>query len=385
MPPVTILTVCTSRAWGGMEMSLVQTSVRLRARGHAVVPLCGPDSPIEQHLRAEGFTPEVFDLWGKVHPRQSWRLSRLIGRRRIDLVHCDWSRDLFTLVPALTAHRHVPLVLHKHVGVLAAKRLWVHYGLYRRVDRVIAISDVIHRNFTAMHPIDPAKVVTIHNGIDPGRFRPDAGIRARVRAELGFTEDQLVVGIVGRVTPSKGHREYLEMAARLAGDFPQARFLIVGEATRGEEDEGRAILDGSDAGSLRGRVIVTGFRRDVPDLLTGMDVFAFPSHNEAFGLALIEAMATGLPTVSSNCDGVLDIVVDGETGLMVPPRDGAKLAAAAAVLLADAPLRERLGRAGRARVLERFTEDRMATAIDRLYDEALAARAAPWNRRAAGV
>jgi glycosyltransferase involved in cell wall biosynthesis len=301
-------------------------------------------------------------------------LSRLIARRGIDLVHCDWSRDLFTLVPALAAHRQVPLVLHKHVGVLTGKRLWVHYVLYRRVDRVIAISDVIQRNFTAMHPIDPARVVTIHNGIDPARFRPDAAARARVRDELGFADDHLVVGIVGRVTPSKGHREFLDMAARLAGDFPQARFLVVGEATRGEEDEGRAILDGIDAGPLRGRVTVTGFRRDVPDLLTGMDVFAFPSHNEAFGLALIEAMATGLPTVSSDCDGVLDIVVEGETGLMVPPRDGAKLAAAAAILLGDAALRERMGRAGRARVLERFTEDRMAAAIDRLYDEALAAR-----------
>jgi glycosyltransferase involved in cell wall biosynthesis len=372
--PLTIMTVCTSRAWGGMEMSLVQTSVRLRARGHSVVPLCGPGSPIEEHLRATGFTPEVFDLWGKVHPRQAWRLSRLIARQRIDLVHCDWSRDLFTLVPALAPHRHVPLVLHKHVGVLTGKRLWVHYVLYRRVDRVIAISDVIQRNFTERHPIDPAKVVTIHNGIDPGRFRPDAAARARVRAELGFADDHLVVGIVGRVTPSKGHREFLDMAARLAGDFPEARFLVVGEATRGEEEEGRAILDAIDAGALRGRVTVTGFRRDVPDLLAGMDVFAFPSHNEAFGLALIEAMATGLPTVSSDCDGVLDIVVEGETGLMVPPKDGAKLAAAAALLLGDASLRERMGRAGRARVLERFTEDRMAVAIDRLYGEALAAR-----------
>jgi len=153
---------------------------------------------------------------------------------------------------------------------------------------------------------------------------------------LGACMGDLVVGVVGRVTPAKGHREFLEMAAHLAGPFPNARFLIVGEATRGEEDEGRAILDGIAAGPLRGRVTVTGFRGDVPDLLAGMDVFAFPSHNEAFGLALIEAMAAGLPTVSSDCDDVLDIVAEGETGLMVPPRDGAKLAAAVGALLGDA-------------------------------------------------
>ncbi|MBK7188998.1 MAG: glycosyltransferase family 4 protein [bacterium] len=375
--PLTILTACTSRAWGGMEMSLVQTSVRLRARGHAVVPLCAPGSPIEERLRAEGFAPETADLWGKVHPRQAWRLSRLIGRRKIDLVHCDWSRDLFTLVPALALHRRVPLVLHKHVGVLAGKRLWVHYALYRRVDHVIAISDVIHGNFIAMHPIDPRKVVTIHNGIDPGRFRPDPATRARLRAELGYAEEDLVVGIVGRVTPSKGHREFLGMAARLAGTHPRARFLVVGEATRGEEDEGRAILDGIATAGLAERVKVTGFRPDVPDLLAAMDVFAFPSHNEAFGLALIEAMATGLPTVSADCDGVLDIVEEGITGLMVPPRDGERLAVATARLLDDAGLRARMGAAGRARVLAHFTAERMAQDLERLYADAVARRGGP--------
>ncbi|MBK7045110.1 MAG: glycosyltransferase family 4 protein [bacterium] len=375
--PLTVLTACTSRAWGGMEMSLVQTSVRLRARGHAVVPLCAPGSPIEERLRAEGFAPETADLWGKVHPRQAWRLSRLIGRRKIDLVHCDWSRDLFTLVPALALHRRVPLVLHKHVGVLAGKRLWVHYALYRRVDHVIAISDVIHGNFIAMHPIDPRKVVTIHNGIDPGRFRPDPAARVRLRAELGYAEEDLVVGIVGRVTPSKGHREFLGMAARLAGTHPRARFLVVGEATRGEEDEGRAILDGIATAGLAGRVTVTGFRPDVPDLLAAMDVFAFPSHNEAFGLALIEAMATGLPTVSADCDGVLDIVEEGITGLMVPPRDGERLAVATARLLDDAGLRARMGAAGRARVLAHFTAERMAQDLERLYADAVARRGGP--------
>lgn len=371
---LTVLTACTSRAWGGMEMSLVQTSARLRARGHRVVPLCAPGSPIEERLRAEGFAPETADLWGKAHPRQAWRLSRLMARHGVDLVHCDWSRDLFTLVPALLPHRRVPLVLHKHVGVLAGKRLWVHHGLYARVDRVIAISEVIHRNFVAMHPIDPRKVVTIHNGVDPERFRPDPAARARLRVELGYADDDVVIGIVGRVTPSKGHREFLEMAARLAPAHPRARFLVVGEATRGEEEEGRAILDGLVAAGLGDVVRVTGFRGDVPQLLAAMDVFAFPSHNEAFGLALIEAMAAGLPTVSSDCDGVPDIVVEGVTGLMVPAKDGAALAAATTRLLQDAGLREQLGRAGRERVLARFTGERFVAALERLYAEALAAR-----------
>ncbi|MBK8165239.1 MAG: glycosyltransferase family 4 protein [bacterium] len=369
-----ILTVCTSRARGGMEMSFVRNSVRLRERGHTVLPVCGPGSAGLASLATEGFAPVVADLWGKFHPRESWRLGSLIASHAIEVVHCDWSRDLFTLVPALARSPHVPLVLQKHVGVLAPKRLWVHYAMYRRVDKVIAISDVIRANFVAMHPIAPAKVTRIHNGIDPVRFRPDAAVRARTRAALGLEPDHVVVGIVGRVTRAKGHLEFLEMAAHLAPRFPEARFLVIGEATRGEEDEGAEILARVEDARLRERVIVTGFRDDVPDLLTALDVFAFPSHAEAFGLALIEAMSAGLPTVSANCDGLLDIVEEGHTGFMVPPRDWEALAAATSTLMCDASLRTRMGQAGRQRVLARFTEERMYGAIEDLYREAISAR-----------
>ena len=99
--PLTILTVCTSRAWGGMEMSMVQTCANLRARGHAVVPVCGPLTVTDERLRGHGFAPVTANLWSKVHPHQAWRLSRLMRDRGVQVVHCDWSRDLFTLVPAL--------------------------------------------------------------------------------------------------------------------------------------------------------------------------------------------------------------------------------------------------------------------------------------------
>ncbi len=372
---LTILKVCTSRAWGGMEMSMVQSSASLRARGHRVVPVCAPGTTTEERLRAAGFLPVTADLWSKVHPRQARRLGSVVRGEGVDLVHTDWSRDLFTLVPALIGHRRTPLVLHKHVGVIRPKRLWVHHWLYRRVDAVIAISEVIRTNVIAMHPIAPDKVTVIHNGVDLGRFVSDPQRRLRTRAELGLAPDDLVVGIVGRVTRHKGHLEFLEMAREVAAARPRARFLVVGEPTRGEEAEGDAILARIDAYGLRERFVVTGFRQDIPQMLEAMDVFAFPSRAEAFGLALIEAMAMGLPTVSSNCDGVLDIVVDEETGLMVPPRDGAALAAATQRLLDDAALRVRLGQAGQARAHALFGEDRMLTRMEHLYTDLIGRRA----------
>jgi glycosyltransferase involved in cell wall biosynthesis len=359
-----------------MEMSVVQSAAKLRERGHAVLTVCAPGAPIEARLREAGFAPHLANLWGKVHPRHAWRLGGLVRDGGVEIVHCDWSRDLFTMVPALWRAPRVPLVLQKHVGVMRAKRLPVHHVLYRRVDRVVAISNVIGRNFAAKHPVDPRKITVLHAGVDLARFRPEPARRARVRAELGVAKEELLVGIVGRITAAKGHPEFLEMARRLAADEPRARFVVVGEPTRGEEAEGTAILARIDACGLRDRVLVTGYRDDVPDLLDAMDVFAFPSHAEAFGLALIEAMAMALPTVSSNCDGVLDIVVEGETGFMVPPGDPAALTAATRRLLADPELRARLGGAARHRVEERFSEERSYARLEALYAAAIAARTA---------
>jgi glycosyltransferase involved in cell wall biosynthesis len=373
--PLTMMKVCTSRAWGGMEMSMVRSSVGLRSRGHRVIPVCAPGTPTAIRLCDLGFTPVLADLRIKVHPLQAWRLGSLIQKEGVEVVHCDWSRDLFTLVPALLGARRTPLVLHKHVGVIRPKRLWIHHWLYRRVDMVVAISEVIRANVIAMHPIDPAKVTVIHHGIDLSRFTPDPQRRARTRASLNLAPDHLVVGIVGRIAKAKGHIEFFDMARSVAASEPRARFLVVGEPTHGEEAAGQAILDLIGRYGIADRVIVTGFRQDIPEMLEAMDIFAFPSRAEAFGLALIEAMAMGLPTVSSNCDGVLDIVVAGETGLMVPPRDGAPLAAAVGQLLASADLRARLGQAGRARAHALFGEDRMLRRLEELYADLIHRRA----------
>ncbi|MBK7189362.1 MAG: hypothetical protein IPH86_11935 [bacterium] len=119
----------------------MQTSVRLRARQPSPWCRSARRFAIEERHCGPRFRAGRPTCGGKVHPRHAWRLSRLISRRKVDLVHCDWSRDLFTLVPATALHRRRnTAVLHKHVGVLAGKRLWVHYALYRRVDHVIAIA-----------------------------------------------------------------------------------------------------------------------------------------------------------------------------------------------------------------------------------------------------
>jgi len=362
-----ILKVCTSRSWGGMEMSMATISGKLRDRGHDEHPVCYSNSPIHQRLLGMGFEPVTLDLWGKFHPFKAMGLSRYINRHAIDIVHADYSRDLFTLVPALKWSKPTPLVLHKHVGTIRPKNLPVHPYLYRNVDFVIAISKVIEKNLLETHPLRPQQVGIIHHGIDMDRFVPDPQSRERVRRELGIGEQERLVGIVGRLNESKGHLQFLEVAQRILPNFPDTRFVIVGEASRGEDEEANAILDKIEKADLKERMILTGYRDDVPDLLGAMDLFLFPTHAEAFGLVIVEAMAMGLPVVSANCDGVPDIVEDGRTGLLVPPRDVDGLTLAVTELLGNEEKRRTFGQAGRQRAEDLFSEEKMCEKMEDLY------------------
>ena len=364
-----IMKICTNRSWGGMEAYMVATCAGLRARGHDVHPVCYAQSRIHRELTDLGFRPLLLNLWGKVHPLAVLKLARYVRRRCIELVHCDYSRDLFTVVPALSLAGRPPLVLQKHVGTWKPKNLPVHPYLYGRVDHVVTISTCIHDNFIATHPIDPQKVNVIHPGTDMERFGASATARAAVRREFGLDDDELLIGTVGRLSRAKGHGEFLDMAGRIAPVFPRTRFVLVGEATRGENEQADALMAQAEALDLGHRLFFTGFRKDIPAVLAAMDLFVFPTHAEAFGMVIVEAMATGVATISADRDGVLDIITHGETGWLVDPHDGEAIAAAVSRLLTDSDLRQRLAENGRRHVRATFTEEAMYREFEALYAE----------------
>jgi glycosyltransferase involved in cell wall biosynthesis len=257
-------------------------------------------------------------------------------------------------------------VLSKRVGSAISKRDPLHRLTYARVDMVLAVSSVIHRNVLQTTPVTPDRVLTLHDAIDTSRFAPRS-VPSPIRAELGIPPDAVVVGFVGRFSPGKGIEELLEASALLRMKGRAVRVVIVGEASFGEERYAEEIRSRCAAMDLREMVTFAGFREDIPAVMAGFDIFAFPSHAESFGVALIEAMAMTLPVVSTNCDGVLDIVVEGTTGLLVPPRNGAAFAAALDRLVTDPQLRHALGRAGRLRVEALFDREKQMDRLEEIY------------------
>jgi glycosyltransferase involved in cell wall biosynthesis len=231
-----------------------------------------------------------------------------------------------------------------------------------RMDRLIAVSRSIVEKLHH-EGRDGAPIELIHNGVDLQRY-DHQGPCCTLREEYGLPAEGPIVGVVARLEPEKGHPTLLEAWPLVLAAIPDATLLVVGEGSRREALEAMSHELG-----IAARVVFTGRRDDVPAVTAALDVAVLPSYREALGLTILEAMALSRPVVASNVGGIPEMVEDGVTGLLVPPRDPESLAAAIVRLLRDHPLADMLARAGHDLVHERFCIELMVDAVERIYDE----------------
>jgi glycosyltransferase involved in cell wall biosynthesis len=209
------------------------------------------------------------------------------------------------------------------------------------------------------------KIRVIHNGCDLERFQPGKVSPHRLRARLGFHDTDLIMVVVGRLEPQKGHRVLLEALPTVVQQHPRARLVCVGEGALRDELEAEAERRG-----LSSVVRFVGYQDNVPEWMALADVFVLPSLFEGLPLVVIEALAAERAVVATAVDGTPEIIVDGRTGLTVPPGDARALAVALDRVLRDPELRGRLAQAGRQWVLERFTQESQVRKTQELYLEA---------------
>ena len=363
-----ILLTCFSRSWGVLELQAVELARQLQARNHSVWLACCPDSRLEQEALRLQLHALPFDVTGYVHPRLVWRMGKFISRNNIRLVHCQLSKDIATVVPAVKlSMADVPILLTRGMGSAISKKDPLHQLTYGNVSLVLAVSSVIHANVLETTPMTPERVITLPNGVDTSVFSPAHARGVEIRREFGITPSAVVVGFVGRFSSGKGLEELLRAADLVRRSRPDVRFLVIGETSYGEEEYAERIRALHASLDLKDTVVFAGYRRDIPNVMASFDILAFPSHAEAFGVVLIEAMAMELPVVASNSDGVLDIVVNEETGILVPPRDHQLLAQGLLRLVEDPALRHRMGKSGRQRVLKHFDAQKLMERLEAIY------------------
>src|SRR5207302_1237241 len=308
----------------------------------------------------------VLDAWA------TFALWRMLCRVRPEVVHTHTSKagSVGRLAAWLAG---IPVVIHTPHGHL----FYGYYGrflsslvcfgerfLARLTDRIVTLTDRGAEEHVRYKIAGQQKFVTIHGGNSLAPFRSMRVNATFKRRELGLPPEGPIIGTVGRLVPIKGHTWLIRAVPRVLAEFPQACVVLIGDGPlRGELKELTAEL------GISPHVVFLGTRHDIPECLTALDLFVLPSLNEGMGRALVEAMAVGCPVVATCVGGIPDVVTDGATGLLVPPRDDRALADAILTLLRDRRLLAAYGEAAQRRVDERFDIETMVRSIERLYDE----------------
>ena len=350
-----VLFTCFSRSWGGMEMFALTTVKQLLQHNIETELACFPNSRLHKEAVKENVSVHTFKQKSYFHPVEILNLSSLIKHNRYSVVECGGSKDLWLVVPALkVAQIKAPLFLSKQMASFIIKKDFLHRWLYKRVTKTFAISNMIKDNLIETTPLPAEKIALLHNAIDTSKFDP-AKIDSKIfRNELGVAENQLLIGMIARFSPGKGHEEFLFAAKIILTKHTNLKFVIVGEASLGEESYAQKIKSMSQELGVNKNVIFAGFRKDIPQVLAALDIFIFPSHDEAFGIALAEALSMGKPSVCSNFAGVLDIAIDGETSFLFEKGNANDLAAKTEMLILSSDKRIQFGIAARKRAAAMF-------------------------------
>lgn len=366
-----VLHVLPSLDLGGAEHIAVQLLRQSDPRRFATGAAClGPEqhTPLAAQLACAGIPVFFLDKRPGADPACALRLQRTIAHCGPRLLHTH-QYVLPYVLPALLTRRELRCVHTVHnladKEVTGAAQL-AHHFAFRLGVTPVAIAEAVKASLQALYRAP--EVPLIPNGIRVARYAPDAHQRHRVRRSLGLRPAHVVFVCIARLCEQKNPMALLEAFARGPGQDPRARLVFVGEGALREALEARVH-------ELRLRSVrILGARSNVPALLAAADVFALTSRWEGSPLAVMEAMAAGLPVVATSVGGVPELVHHGDTGLLVPPGASVALATALSRLLADGERRERMGEAAQRHARQHFDSRVMVARYEALYEQKLAER-----------
>ena len=354
------LHIDTARTWRGGQSQVLITLMGLRALGHRTLLVAHSEGELRQRAK-EGLDLVALAPKTEMDLTAAWRLSRIIKQLKPDIVHAHDPHGVAMAGLALSMSTQLvkpPLV--------AARRVDFHLRgsslsrwKYRQVDCFICASEAI-RQMLIGDGVPAARAVTVHEGIDLERV--DAAPPANLHEDLWLPHQAPIVGNVAALVAHKGQRHLIEAARLVLPQVPDARFVIAGEGELRPALE-RQIKDHH----LEKHVLLAGFRPDVLSLHKAFDIFVMSSVTEGLGTSLLDAMAAAKPVVATTAGGIPEVVVDGETGFLVPPRDHDAMAGAVVKLLKHEVLRHSMGEAGRVRVRTTFSAERMVQETLRVY------------------
>ena len=354
------------------------------SRNLTVEIACSPDKDAD-YLKEIGYTVHTMSIARKIDPvsnlQSIFSLYQLMRREKYDLVHvhAPVSAILGRVAAKLAGVKRVVYTAH---GFRFNDEMSVaSYQFYFWIEKIAALvtSKILTQSWEDFETAKESGLIPVQrlgylgNGIDIHKFdrtRLAPETRAKIRQEFNIPSDRLVIGIVARITKIKGHGDLLTAFAKLQSQFDNLHLLIVGGRIDSETDSYQEEIEQKiKQHQLQHRVTITGIRTNIPELLSAMDILSLPSYWEGLPRSVIEAMAMELPIVTTDIRGCREAVVDGVTGLVVPPGDSDSLATALAQLLMNPDLRCSFGKAGRERVEVEYDERNVFERLATTYQE----------------
>lgn len=305
------------------------------------------------------------------------RLYSLFQRERFDIIHTHTAKAgaLGRIAAALSGCRVIIHTPHGHnfygyfAGLASKIIVSIERFLSRFTDKIIALTELEKQDFMRFRVVKENKVSVIYQGLELEAYSQSLVNRVEMRKTFNINADELAVGMVARLEPIKGPVYFIEAAREVAVKNDKARFIVIGEGSLRRSLEERVETLG-----LRERFRFSGWREDIPIVISLLDVLVLPSLNEAVGMVVIEAQAAGVPVVATRVGGIPEIVKDNENGLLVPPADPLEIAKAVNSLLEDRQRRERFVKMGREQLEGKFRAAAMIKSISELYEELLKKR-----------
>jgi len=364
--PLSILHTESSIGWGGQELRILTEMEGMQRRGHRVHLVTASSADILPAARARGLAADGLPIEAK-----KWRglaaMRRWLAQHGVefDVVNTHSSTDAWLVaLAAATLSRSAPVVRTRHVST-PVNNSWSTRWLYQRAtSRLVVTGEALKAQLVRDNGFDPSRITSVRTGIDLTRFRPLDP--AAARAKLGV-DPRPAVAIVATLRDWKGHDDLLDAWKLVRGTVPGWQLLIIGDGPRRAHLESRV-----DAMGLREDVRFTGNQDDVPSWFACARITTLPSYgDEGVPQSLMQAAACGLPAVSTPIGAIAEAVIDGETGLLVAPRDVSALAGALSRLMGDDGLRSRMGRAAHAYAQANFGIDRMLDGMEAVFARAV--------------
>ena len=354
------LHIDTARTWRGGQGQVMHTVMGLRARRQRAALVAHPDGELYRRM-TEGTDLIPLAPRNEIDLTAAWRLSRVLKQLRPDIVHAHDPHAVAMAATALSMASPAPapaLAASRRIEFRIAHNSFSRWK-YGRVDCFIAISEAVRERLVS-DGIPRAKTTVVHEGVDVERIAHLPA--ANVHAAFYLPTHAPIVGNIGALVPQKGQQHLIDAAAIVVRAVPDVRFVICGDG-----ELRPALEEQIRRRHLERHVFLAGFRADVLELLKGFDLFALSSLHEGMCTSLVDAMAASKAAVATSVGGVPEVMADGETGYLVPPRDHDAMAARIVELLENDALRKRMGAAALQRARDTFTVDRMVEGTMAVY------------------